>query len=368
MGTDKMIKRRRTRVVKIGKVGVGGAYPIPVQSMTKTKTRDIDSTVKQIEELENAGCEIIRVAVKDEDDAKAIKEIKKRINIPLEADIHFNYRLALEAINSGSDAIRLNPGNIYRLEEIKEVVKAAKKNRIPIRVGVNSGSLRLAPGTRHQAPGTKMAEIALEYIRILEKLKFYEIMVSLKASDVMTTVEAYRKMARLCDYPFHVGITATGLPFEGGIKSAVGLGILLAEGIGDTIRVSLAGDPKDEVKVAQWILSSLGLRQFGPQIIACPTCGRVQIDVVKIAQELEKKIHDSRYTIHDSRKPQTAYRKPLKVAVMGCEVNGPGEARDADIGIAAGKHCGILFKRGKIVGRIGEKSIVDILIKEIGRI
>jgi len=359
--TQMTIKRRKTRVVKIGKVRVGGDAPISVQSMTKTRTSDINSTVKQIKELEKVGCEIIRVAVRDESDARAIKEIKKNIAIPLEADIHFNYRLAIQAVSSGSDAIRLNPGNIYREDEIKEIVKVAKQNKIPIRVGVNSGSLNSGrnqkPVTSNQNVSELMIKSAMEYIKILEKLEFYDIMVSLKASDVLTTVEAYRKMARACDYPFHLGITATGLSFEGGIKSAVGLGILLAEGIGDTIRVSLAGESRDEVKVAQWILSSLSLRQFGPQIIACPTCGRAQIDVVTIAQELENKLHGKRCTVNGKRPP--------KVAVMGCEVNGPGEARDADIGIAGGKGCALLFKKGKIIERVKEEDIAERLLKEI---
>ncbi len=350
-------------MVKIGKVAVGGNFPISVQSMAKTKTSDMRATAKQIKELEDMGCEIIRVAVKDEKDAGAIKEIKRSIRIPLEADIHFNYRLALLAIGSGSDAIRLNPGNIYRKNEIREVVKVAKEKNIPIRVGVNAGSLNLRRYPKLEAGSEKldtsvlMVKSALEYIKVLEKLKFHAIMVSLKASDVLTTVEAYRQMARLCDYPFHLGITATGLSFEGGIRSAVGMGILLAEGIGDTIRASLTGDPKEEVKVAQWILSSLGLGQFGPQIIACPTCGRAQIDVVKIVQELEEKLQITDYRLRITR--------PLKVAIMGCEVNGPGEAADADIGIAGGKHCGVLFKKGKIIGSVKEKDIISVLLKNI---
>ncbi len=352
------MKRRKTRVIKIGKVKVGEGAPISVQSMTKTKTSDIKATVGQIKDLESIGCEIIRVAVKDEADARVIKKIKKRINIPLEADIHFNYRLALSAIESGSDAIRLNPGNIYRPDEIGEIVKVAKKKKIPIRVGINSGSLK-SRGTRHKAQGTAMVKSALEYIKILEKLNFYDIMVSLKASDVLTTVEAYREMAHLCDYPFHLGITAAGLSFEGGIKSAMGLGILLSEGIGDTIRVSLTAKPEEEIRVARWILSGLGLRQFGPQVISCPTCGRAQIDVVKLAQDLEEKLLSTRYSLLSTR--------PVKVAIMGCEVNGPGEAREADIGIAGGKHCGVLFKRGKIVSRVKEKDIISVLLKNINK-
>ena len=349
---ERKIKRRRTKVVFVGKVGIGGNYPISIQSMTKTKTASIRETIKQIKDLEELGCEIIRVAVKDEEDAKAIREIKKEISIPLEADIHFHYSLALLAIDSGSDCIRLNPGNIYKIEEIEKIVEKARERKIPIRVGVNAGSLR-----NKKIEAETMVKSAGDYLKILEGFKFYDLIISLKASDVLTTVEAYRKMAKLCDYPFHLGITATGPVFEGGIKSAIGIGILLSEGIGDTIRVSLTGEPQEEVKVAREILSSLGLRQFGPQIISCPTCGRAQIDVVKIAQELQRKLQGKRFTVHSKRLP--------KVAIMGCEVNGPGEARDADIGIAGGKKCALLFKKGKILKRIEEDRIVPTLLKEI---
>ncbi|MCM8766231.1 MAG: flavodoxin-dependent (E)-4-hydroxy-3-methylbut-2-enyl-diphosphate synthase [Candidatus Omnitrophica bacterium] len=357
MSIEKRIKRRKTRVVMVGNIGIGGNYPIVIQSMVKTKTSNLRDTINQIKDLEKVGCEIIRVAVKDEYDARAIKEIKKEIKIPLEADIHFHYQLALQAVAAGSDAIRLNPGNIYREKEIKAIVSMVRERKVPVRVGVNSGSLRGAVKNNSQPISTRMVKSALNYIRILERIKFYEIMVSLKASDVLNTVEAYQRMAKLCDYPFHLGITATGLPFEGGIKSALGIGILLAEGIGDTLRVSLAGDPKEEVKVAQWILSSLGLRQFGPCIIACPTCGRAQIDVVKITQELEKKLLSLPYSLMAT--------SPLRIAIMGCEVNGPGEASDADIGIAGGKHCAVLFKKGKIAGKLKEGEIISVLVQKI---
>ncbi|MCM8763510.1 MAG: flavodoxin-dependent (E)-4-hydroxy-3-methylbut-2-enyl-diphosphate synthase [Candidatus Omnitrophica bacterium] len=359
------IKRRFTRLVKIGKVKIGGGYPISIQSMTKTKTSDVKNTVKQIRVLENVGCEIIRVAIKDESDARAIKEIKKEIKIPLESDIHFHYQLAILAIASGSDALRLNPGNIYRLEEIERIVGIAKDKKIPIRVGVNSGSIQNQKSkNKRQRFSLNLSELmvksALDYIGILEKRKFFDIIVSLKASDILNTIEAYRKMAKFCDYPFHLGITATGLAFEGGIKSALGIGILLSEGIGDTIRVSLAGDPREEVKVARWILSSLGLRKFGPQIIACPTCGRAQIDVIKIAQKLEDNLRFADCELK--------LKKPWKVAIMGCEVNGPGEARDADLGIAGGKNCAVLFKDGKIVSKIEKHKIIPVLLQEIGKL
>ncbi|MGE4357447.1 MAG: flavodoxin-dependent (E)-4-hydroxy-3-methylbut-2-enyl-diphosphate synthase [Candidatus Omnitrophota bacterium] len=348
------IRRRKTKPVMVGKVGIGGNFPISIQSMTKTITADIKHTVRQIKKLEEIGCEIIRVAVKNEKDAEAIREIKKEIKIPLEADIHFNYRLALLAVTAGSDSLRLNPGNIYRLREIENIVHKAKERKIPIRVGVNSGSIRINRLRNKKITlSDLMVDTALDYIRILEKMRFFNIIVSLKASDVLSTVEAYRKMARLCPYPFHLGITATGLPFTGGIKSALGIGILLADGIGDTIRVSLAGCPEEEIRIAKLILSALNLRKFGPEIIACPTCGRAQIDVVRLAQELEEKLQIANCRLRTE--------KPLKIAIMGCEVNGPGEAKDADIGIAGGKHCGVLFQKGEIITRVKEKDIIKVL-------
>ena len=354
-----MNKRRKTKTVKIGSAKIGAGYPVSIQSMTKTDTACIAGTVRQIKALEREGCEIVRVAVKNGSCAQALDKIKKRIDIPLVADIHFNYRLGLEAIASGVDGLRLNPGNIYRREEVKQIAQAARKRKIPIRIGVNSGSLR---STKYEVRNTKVADAmvksALDYIKMLESFDFYDIIVSLKASDVSTTVSAYRKMAGLCLYPFHLGITACGLPEGGAIKSAMGIGTLLLDGIGDTIRVSLTGTPEQEVIVAKNILQSLGLRNFSPEIIACPTCGRTQIDVVKIAKQINDKL--SAFSLQPSAK------RPFRIAIMGCEVNGPGEARDADIGIAGGKHSGILFKKGRIIKKVSETKMVETLIKEIG--
>lgn len=347
-----MIKRRKTRSVKIGDVGVGGQNPISIQSMTKTHTKDVTATVKEIKRLEKEGCEIIRVAVPDKASAEAIGKIKSRIKIPLICDIHFNYRLALASIEHGADAIRLNPGNINRKEHIEAVVKKAKKEKISIRVGVNSGSLN-GPGNPILSIAHRMVQSALNYVKILEDLDFYDTIVSLKASDVPTTIGAYRWMASHCDYPFHLGVTATGLPGAGLVKSAVGIGSLLNGGIGDTIRVSLTAGPVEEVRAAKLILGSLELRRFGPEIISCPTCGRCEVDLVKIAKEVEKKMHS---------------RMPLKVAIMGCVVNGPGEARDADIGIACGRRSGMLFRQGKKVRKVKESKIVAELLKEIKKL
>ncbi len=353
-----MIKRRETKTVKIGSVKIGQRFPVSIQSMSKTDTSDVNATLKQIKALAAAGCEIVRVAVKNRSSIQALGKIKDKIDLPLVADIHFNYRLGLEAIASGVDGLRLNPGNIYRRQEVKQIAQAARKRKVSIRVGVNSGSLRT---TNHERRTTKLADSmvksALDYIKMLESFDFYDIIVSLKASDVYTTVLAYRRLAGQCRYPFHLGITACGLPQSGAIKSAVGIGALLLDGIGDTIRVSLTGSAEQEVVVAKYILQSLGLRNFFPEIIACPSCGRAQMDIVKITQEVNKKLDAI---------PNTQYRiRPLKVAIMGCEVNGPGEARDADIGVACGKNSGILFKRGKIIKKIPETKMVETLIKEI---
>jgi len=381
-----MITRRKTRKIRVGTAAIGGSAPISIQSMTKTDTRDVPATVKQIRQLENAGCDIIRAAVPDAEAARAIREIKKKIKIPLVADIHFNYKLAIEAINAGADKIRLNPGNIRKKEDIEQVVKLAKKRKIPIRIGVNSGSignvilsgakdlkdpsaLRLRSGPQDDNVGMHslaMVNAAVDYIKIFEELDFYDIIISLKASSVAATIDAYREMAKSCDYPFHLGVTAAGASQCGIIKSSVGIGALLAEGIGDTIRVSLTGEPVQEVGVAQEILSSLGLRNKGIDIISCPTCGRCEVDLVKVVRELEKKLHTDNYPsgpVMLSRGPRDD--RHLKVAVMGCIVNGPGEAKDADIGIAAGKNCGILFKKGKIVKKISEKDFVKTLLQEL---
>jgi (E)-4-hydroxy-3-methylbut-2-enyl-diphosphate synthase len=346
-----MIKKRRTREVSVGIIKIGAGNPVAIQSMAKTDTADVRATAQQIEALERCGCEIVRAAVKDITSAQALDKIKARINIPLIADIHFNYRLALEAIKRGVDGLRLNPGNIYRKNEVREVAIAAKKKRIPIRVGVNSGSLR------NTKTADSMVKSALSYIKMLEGFGFYEIIVSLKASDVTTTVTAYRRMAKLCNYPFHLGITASGLPEDGKIKSAIGIGSLLLEGIGDTIRVSLTAEPIEEVKAAKRILQALDLRTFGPQIISCPTCGRTHADLVKIVREVKRKLNCKPYTVNG--KPS------VKLAIMGCEVNGPGEASDADLGLACGKDSAALFKKGKIIKRVKQNQIADTLIQEL---
>jgi len=351
-----------TKQVKVGKIRIGGKAPIVIQSMTKTDTRDVARTVGQIKELEKAGCELVRVAVKDFKAAAAIKKIKNRIKIPLAADIHFDYRLALVAIENGADKIRLNPGNIYKEGQVLEVARAAKKARVPIRVGVNSGSIEapslypLPKGERRKARSkdlaNRMVKAALDYIKLLEKARFYDIIVSLKTSDVLTTIDAYRRFSKASKYPLHLGITAAGPVSTGVIKSSIGLGVLLSEGIGDTIRVSLTGDPCEEVIAAKNILQALGLRRFGPDIISCPTCGRCQVDLQKIVADLAVSYQLSAIS-----------QKPIKIAVMGCEVNGPGEAKDADIGIAFGKGAGILFKKGKIIKRVKAKDAVKELTR-----
>ncbi|MGB9716437.1 MAG: flavodoxin-dependent (E)-4-hydroxy-3-methylbut-2-enyl-diphosphate synthase [Thermodesulfovibrionales bacterium] len=343
---------KKTRTIYVGRVPVGGGNPIVVQSMTKTETADIKSTVKQIKSLEKIGCEIIRVAVPDMRSAKVLSRIKKEIEIPIIADIHFDWRLALEAIDQGIDGIRINPGNIGPGWKIKEVVKAAKERRIPIRIGVNAGSLDRVLRKKYIHPTPEaLVESAEMSIKLFEDMDFSDIKVSLKGSDVLTTINAYRLFSEKFDYPLHVGISEAGPPFTGTIKSSVGLGILLSEGIGDTVRVSLTAEPEEEVRVAYEILRSLGLREKGAEIISCPTCGRCKIDLRKIADEVEFRLRD--------------IEKPIKVAVMGCVVNGPGEAREADLGIAGGKGIGVLFKKGKIIKKIREEEILDELMEEI---
>jgi len=348
-----MTKRRKTRKVRIGNVEIGGNAPISIQSMTKTDTKDIAATLREIAELKKAGCEIARIAVKDRDSINPLKKIIEKARMPIEADIHFIPQLALDAIDAGAAAIRLNPGNIKRQEDIKAIVKSAKAAKIPMRIGVNSGSLDV----KAKSMSDKMVKSALNYAKILEKAGFHDIMISLKSSDVLETIEAYRKMSRLCDYPFHLGITAAGPFVNATVKSSIGVGTLLQEGIGDTIRISLTDNSVKEVEVAKYILSSLKLRRFGPEIISCPTCGRCQVDLLGIVKNLQ-----SRLSTMD-RGPWT--RRPLTVAVMGCEVNGPGEASCADIGIAAGKGSGVLFRKGKIVRRLKESEFISALIKEI---
>jgi (E)-4-hydroxy-3-methylbut-2-enyl-diphosphate synthase len=350
-----MKKKRPTKQIILGNVKIGGGAPVVVQSMTKTDTRDVSSTVAQIKRLESAGCEVVRVAVLNFEAAKSIKKIKRHIKIPLIADIHFDYRLALEAIANGADGLRINPGNIGDRLKIKEVVNAAKDRGIPIRIGVNAGSLEKELLKKYGHPTAKaLVESAGRHIKILEDLKFTAIKVSLKASDVMKTVEAYRLFSKKFDYPLHIGVSEAGPTFSGTIKSAVGLGILLSEGIGDTIRVSLTADPVEEVRVAYEILKSLHLRQIGPELISCPTCGRCRIDLRGLVDKVEAKLRD--------------IKNPIKVAVMGCVVNGPGEAREADIGIAGGKGIGILFKHGKVVKKIKERELLSTLVREIKRL
>ena len=345
------VKKRKTKVVKIGKVKIGGSNPVAVQSMTNTDTCDVKATVRQIKELEKAGCEIVRVAVPDEKAAKAIKKIKAKTKIPLVADIHFDYRLALESLKAGADKIRINPGNIGENWKVKEVVKACKKRNIPIRVGVNIGSLKAESEKKHGRTAKAMMESALDNIRILERLGFKDIVVALKSSDVLRTLEAYRLLSKKINYPMHLGITEAGTPQTGIIKSTVGLGILLEEGIGDTIRVSLTSDPVEEVRVAWEILKALNLRERGPVLISCPTCGRTEIDLIKLANMVESKLQK--------------IDKPIKIAVMGCVVNGPGEAKEADIGIAGGKKSGVIFKKGKVLKTLPESKLLSELLKEI---
>ncbi|HAZ09772.1 MAG TPA: 4-hydroxy-3-methylbut-2-en-1-yl diphosphate synthase [Candidatus Omnitrophica bacterium] len=351
---EKIMKRQ----IKVGNIKIGGGAPVSIQSMTKTDTRDIPGTIRQIKELEKSGCEIIRVAIKDLEAARAIKAIKRKINLPLVADIHFDYRLALRAIENGADKIRLNPGNIYKEDEIKEVVKLAKKRKIPIRVGANSGSIR----DKGKSAAESMVKSAIDYIKILERMDFYDIIVSLKASSVLSTIEAYKLFSKKSKYPLHLGVTAAGPVSTGIVKSSIGIGALLLDGIGDTIRVSLTGDPVEEVIAAKNILQALELRNFGPEIISCPTCGRCQVDLQSIAEQIS-----SRLKAQGSREKYNLFPRALsfKIAVMGCEVNGPGEAKEADIGIACGKGTGVIFKKGKLIKRVKEKDIVKELLKNI---
>lgn len=342
--------RRVSRPIRIDRVTVGGDAPVVVQSMTKTDTRDIPATMNQIKQLEDCGCEMVRLAVPDKEAAENISAIKKSVSLPLIADIHFDYRLALAALQAGIDGLRLNPGNIRDKEQIAKVVAEAKEREIPIRVGVNAGSL--PANFELDAPlSERMVNMALQQIKLLESLDFNLIKVSLKAFDVSTTIQAYQLIADKIPYPLHLGITEAGLPRFGAIRSAVGIGILLYQGIGDTIRVSLTAHPCEEVFVAYEILKSLGLRQRGPTLVSCPSCGRAEVDVVALAEAVDK--HLQKIT------------KAIKVAVMGCVVNGPGEARDADVGIACGKGKGILFKKGRKIGVVGEKDFVTALMAEV---
>jgi (E)-4-hydroxy-3-methylbut-2-enyl-diphosphate synthase len=340
----------------LGKLPIGGDAPITVQSMTKTDTRDVRATVQQIWDLEAAGCEIVRCAVPVREAAEQLGAIKKKIRIPLVADIHFNYKLALLAIEQGVDGLRLNPGNIGARKYVEEVVRAASERKIPIRIGVNAGSLEKDLLEKYDGPSAAgMVESGLRHIHILEDVGYEEIKISLKASDPLMMIEAYRMLADQVDYPFHLGVTEAGTPSVGTIKSAVGLGTLLAEGIGDTIRVSLAADPVEEVRVGTEILKALKLRKEGLTFVACPSCGRADVDLVGLAKAVEERMLPySNLNIH--------------VAVMGCEVNGPGEARAADLGVAGGKGLGLIFKRGQVIRKVPEAGIVDALMEEVQKL
>ena len=345
-----MFERKITRQIHIGNVAIGGGAPISVQSMCNTKTTDTKATVAQIKALQNAGCDIVRVAVPDMEAAQNLGNIIKEIDIPLVADIHFDYKLALEAIKQGISALRLNPGNIGGEEKVRAVVKAAKEAHIPIRIGVNAGSLDKKILAKYgEVTPEALVESAMQHVKILEDLDFHDLKISLKAHDVPLTLAAYRLMSKTVDYPLHLGITEAGTVNTGIIKSAVGIGALLSEGIGDTFRISLTGDPVVEVKVANEILKSLGLKEYGPTLVACPTCGRTSIDLPAIAAQVEKKLE--------------GIQDPIDVAVMGCVVNGPGEARGADVGIAGGNGEGLIFRKGEIIRKVPEDKLVEELFK-----
>lgn len=352
---DKIL-RRKSRKVMVGDVQIGDGADILVQSMTNTFTKDIKSTVNQILGLEEAGCEIIRVAVADNEDADAIKEIKKQIHIPIVADIHFDYRLALKSIENGIDKLRINPGNIGSMDRVKSVVELAKPRNIPIRIGVNAGSIHKEILKKYNGLPTSegMVESALEHVRILEGLDYGNIVISMKGTDIKMTIDAYKSMASKVNYPLHLGITHAGTLFEGSIRSAIGVGSLLADGIGDTLRISLTDDPKEEVKVAREILKSLSLRNFGINYITCPTCGRTKIQLIELTKIIQEGLKD--------------VNKPITVAIMGCAVNGPGEARQSDIGIAGGVGEALLFKKGEIIGKVKEEDIVQRLLEEIEKL
>ena len=346
-----MIQRRKSKQIEIGNIKIGGDAPISVQSMTNTDTRDVKSTLKQINNMAEQGCELVRLAILNPDAAEAIKEIKKQSPLPLIADIHFDYRLAIRCIENGIDALRINPGNIGKEEHTKKVVALAKTNNIPIRIGINGGSLEKELEALDIPLSEKMVKSAMRHVQILEDNNFDKIKISLKSSDVLTTIEAYRLIAQKVDYPLHLGVTEAGTYTGGIVKSAVGLGALLAEGIGDTIRVSLTDNPVEEVKAGYMILKSLGLRQRGINFVSCPTCGRTQIDLIGLAKTVEKRLED--------------FNKPLTIAVMGCAVNGPGEAKHADYGIAGGIKEGYIFKKGEIIKRLPEEKLVDEFINLI---
>jgi len=350
-----MKERRKTRRIRVGGVAVGGGAPVSVQSMTNTDTRNVRSTLAQIRSLSRAGCEIVRVAIPDARAAKAFGRIRAGSPIPVIADIHFDHRLAIACADAGADALRINPGNIGGEAKTTEVLRAARANGIPVRIGVNAGSIERDLLDKYGGPRPRaLVESASRYLRICEKARFSALKFSLKASDVVTTVEAYRLFSRRFDHPLHVGVSEAGTVFSGTVKSAVGIGTLLAEGIGDTIRVSLTGPPEEEVRVGWEILKALGLRRRGPEFVSCPTCGRVSIDIVGIASEVERRL--------------AGLRVPLKVAVMGCAVNGPGEAREADVGVAGGNGEGLLFLKGRVVRKVPENDIVAEVVRMARRL
>jgi len=344
---------RISKPLRVGKVTVGGDAPIVVQSMTKTDTRDIPATINQIKELEDCGCEIVRVAVPDKEAAESTAAIKRSVSLPIIADIHFDYRLALAALQAGVDGLRLNPGNIGDKGQIARVVATAKEREVPIRIGVNAGSLP-ANFQLNTPLAERMINTALEQIRLMESLDFNLIKVSLKAFDVPATIQAYQMIADKMPYPLHLGVTEAGLPRTGAIRSAIGIGILLYQGIGDTIRVSLSAHPCEEVFVAYEILKSLGLRQRGPTLVSCPSCGRAEVDIIALAEAVNKRL--------------AKISKPIKVAVMGCVVNGPGEAKDADVGIACGKGKGAIFRKGEVVNTVSEQNFLEALMAEINSV
>ncbi len=350
--TKNIFPRRKTKQIKVGGVPVGGGAPVVVQSMTKTLTHQVARTIAQVNRLARERCQIVRVAVPDERAAEALKTIRRRVSVPIIADIHFDHRLALAALRAGVDGLRLNPGTIGSKDKVREIVRAAKERQVPIRIGVNSGSLEKNILAKHgEASPEAMVESALGHIRLLEDLGFGLIKVSLKASDVGRTLVASRLLAEEVEYPFHAGVTEAGSLLSGGVKSAVGLGILLAEGLADTIRVSLTAPPEEEVRVAYWILQSLGFGGRRIDFVSCPTCGRAEVDLIGIASEIEKRL--------------SAVHVPLKVALMGCMVNGPGEAKEADVGIACGRHVGVLFKKGQLIRRVDEKRIAAEIVREV---
>jgi (E)-4-hydroxy-3-methylbut-2-enyl-diphosphate synthase len=349
-----MITRRKSREIRIGQTAVGGDSPIAVQSMTNTDTRDIEATVAQIHRLEKSGCEIIRVAVLDQDSAAAITRILDRITIPLIADIHFDARLAIASMEHGAQGIRINPGNLGGPDKLARVVEAARQHRVPIRVGVNSGSVEKDILKKYGRPTPQaLVESALRNVRLLEELDFHDLKISIKSSDAMVTVDAYRLLASACDYPLHLGVTEAGGLVAGTVKSSVALGILLSEGIGDTFRISLTRDPVDEMRVAFELLRSLHIRDRGPELISCPTCGRCQMDLFSLAEQVEQHI--------------LSIETPLKIAVMGCVVNGPGEAKEADLGVAGGHGVGIIFKKGKLYKKVPEKELLSTFLHELDK-